>query len=191
MIEKLQLNQVLRIVKAHLLSTLLTFVLAMIAASAVYGTKIGMIIFAVISIFIYFAMVYAEGYEIAKCDKKSYTKEKPYTLKGFYLSWGVIVITIILYVIYYLVWKYMSVEGVLTEILPVLLNSLFVLWSYAFSGIIGLQEGFMNWYGYILVIVLPVVFSGIGYIAGLKDFDITIKLSGYIYENKEKGNGQK
>ena len=191
MFGKLPLKQVLKIVKAHLLSTLLIFVLAMISAAAVYGTKIGMAIFPVVSILIYFVIVYTEGYEIAKRDKKSYTKEEPYILKGFYLSWGITVITIILYASYYLVWKCMSVDGVLTEISAVLLNLPFVLWSYAFSGIIGLQKGFMHWYGYIVVIIIPIIFSGVGYIAGLKDFDITAKLSKYIYENKEKGNGQK
>ena len=45
----------------------------------------------------------------------------------------------------------------------------------------------MQWYGYILVIALPIVFSGVGYIAGLKDFDMTAKLSRFVYENKEKG----
>ena len=191
MLKKLPLNQMLRTVKAHSLSTLMIFVLATIAPGITYGTKIGKAIFAVISLVVYFIFMYLEGYDIAKCDKKSYTKEEPYILKGFYLSWGVTLITVILYFVEYLVWKHMSVDGVLTEIWAVIFNAPFVLWSYAFSPIIGLQKGFMHWYGYVVVIIVPILFLGVGYIAGLKDFDMMAKLSKHIYENKEKGNGQK
>ncbi len=191
MFEKLPLKQVLKIIKAHLLSSFLIFVLSIISVPTVYGIKNGVKIFAIIALLIYFAMMYNQAYEIADYDKKSYTKEEPYFLKGFFLAWGVTAITVILYIAYYFVCKYMKVDGMMTEVFMWILNLPFTLWSYAFSGIIGLEKGFMKWYGYIVITAVPIVFSGIGYIAGLKDFDITAKLSKYIYENKEKGNGKK
>ena len=182
MFNKIPLKQMLEIIKSHLIVAFCLFLLGLFAESAAYSSRIGMIIFLIIKLFIYFSVVYAEAYKIAIHDKKSYTKEEPYFYKGFLLPIGLTIITAILYIVYYLAWKHMSIDGSFVSIVPVLLNVPFVIWSYPFSSIIGLEKGFMEWYGYIIVVAIPVIFSGIGYIAGLKEFDINSvisKLSGY------------
>ena len=130
-------------------------------------------------------MLYSEAYAIATRDKKSYTNEEPYLLKGFLLPVGLTILTIILYVLHYAVWTYMSVDGALMSITTWLLNMPYIIWTYAFNGIIGLEKGIMAWSGYIIVVFVPVIFSGFGYIAGLKGFDLTAKLSKYVYEKKD------
>lgn len=192
MFEKLPLKQMLKIFKSHAMATACIFFLGMFLASLVFGTEVGKYLFAVLSLLIYAVVLYSDAYDIAKRDKKSYTKEEPYFYKGFLLPVLLSIVTVVLYIIYFLVWKYMAVDGVL-NIPGVLLNMIFIIWSFAFNGIIGLGNGYMNWYGYIIVIAVPIIISGIGYIAGLKDFDLHSKISKFIYENKEekKDNGQK
>lgn len=180
--KKLPLKQVLRLVKAHFLVSILIFVFAMIISGALYGnSKIPLVIFTIISMLTYFSSIYQESYNIARQDKKRYTLEEPYKLKGFLLPVGVVVLTIVLYIMHYLIWKYMSMSNIWAS----LLSTIYVIWTFAFNGIIGLRQGFMAWYGYIIVVFAPVIFSGLGYIAGLKDFDITAKLSKFVYEKKD------
>lgn len=191
MLKNLPLKQMLKIIKSHAIATICIFFLGMIAAGVVFGTKIGNCIFTVFALLIYFVVLYSEAYDIAKRDKKSYTQEVPYFAKGFLLPIGLSVVTVILYIMYFFVWKFMAVDGAL-DIVGVLLNMVFIIWSFAFNGMIGIEKGFLQWYGYIIVIFVPIIISGLGYIAGLKDFDLHSKFSKFVYENKEekKNNGQ-
>lgn len=184
--KKLPPKQIWQIIKSHIFASILIFALAMFAAGAIYGKgSVSLIIFSIISLFIYFIMIYGEAYNIAKSDKKSYTPQQPYILKGFLLPVGLGVLTVVLYLLHYYVWKYMSVNDSLTSITAAILNMPYIIWTYAFNGIIGLEKGIMSWYGYIIVIFVPMLFSGIGYIAGITNFDLTEKLSKYIYEKKD------
>lgn len=185
MSEKLPVKQMLQIIKSHIFSTTLIFVLGIISAGAIYGENSFLLkVFSVISLIIYFGMMYSEAYQIAQRDKKKYTAQEPYFLKGFLLPVGLTVITVLTYILYYFVWKYMM-SGPTFNFVGWLLNMIFIIWTYVFNGIIGLGNGVMSWYGYIIVVFVPVIFSGIGYIAGLKDFDMNSKLSKFIYEKKD------
>lgn len=183
--KKLPMKQMLQIIKSHTFSTILIFVLGIVSAGAIYGeNSFLLIVFSIISLMIYFSVIYSEAYQIAKNDKKKITAEEPYFLKGFFLPVGLTIITVLTYLLYYFVWKFMMV-GTNFSLVAWLLNMVFIVWSYAFNPLIGLGNGAMAWYGYIIVVFVPVIFSGIGYIAGLKDFDINAKLSKFIYEKKD------
>lgn len=180
--KKLPLKQVFKIIKAHFAASILIFIFALMLSGALYGeNKIPLVIFSVISILMYFLLLYTEAYGIARQDNKRYTAEEPYMLKGFLLSIGVVILTIVLYVIYYFMQKYMPAASI-----PTLISgTVYIVWTYPFNEIIGLSKGVMAWYGYIIVVFVPVLLSGLGYIAGLKNFDISEKLSKFIYEKKE------
>ena len=185
MLKKIPIKQMLKIIKSHIFSTILIFVLGLVSAGALYGENSFLLtIFSIISLIIYFGMIYSEAYEIANHDKKKFTSEEPFFLKGFLLPIGLTIITVLTYALYYFVWKFMM-GGTAFNLGAWLLNMIFIVWTYAFNGIIGLSHGVMEWYGYIIVIFVPVLFSGIGYIAGLKGFDINSKLSKFIYEKKD------
>ena len=185
MLKKLPIKQMLKIIKSHIFSTILIFTLGIVSAGSIYGeNSFLLIVFSIISLIIYFGLMYSEAYQIAQMDKKKITEEKPYFLKGFLLPVGLTVITILTYILYYFVWKFMM-NGPTFNLVGWLLNMIFIIWTYVFNGIIGLSNGVMEWYGYIIVIFVPVLFSGIGYIAGLKDFDINSKLSKFVNEKKD------
>lgn len=185
MFEKLPVKQMLRIVKSHIITSVIMFIIGLFAAVAVFGTTLGMIIFTIISMLIYFVITYAEAYDIAKRDKKKITKEEPYFCKGFLLPLLMIAITVILYIGYYISWTYLKDARGILGIIRWILHFVFLVWSFPFNIILNPSKGLLNWYGYIVIILVPVIFSGIGYIAGLKDFDISVKMSKFIYESKE------
>ena len=187
MFEKLPIKQVLKMIKSHMIASICIFILEMLMVSVVHGTNVGSYIFSVFAILVYFVVIYSDSYDLAKRDKKSYTKEEPYFTKGFFLAWGIVVLTAILYVIYAVVWN-----AYIKTIPGFLLNLIFRIWISPFRNFVGLSEAYMMWYGYIAIFVIPVIMSGVGYIAGLKDFDMHSKISKFVYENKEekKDNGQ-
>ena len=180
--KRLPIKQIIKLVKAHLSASVLIFIFATMLSGALYGeNKIPLVIFSIISLLTYFLSIYSESYAIARQDNKRYTAEEPYMLKGFLLSIGVVILTIILYVIYYFIQKYVPSPNIWTLISGIV----YVVWTYPFNEIIGLNNGAMAWYGYIIVVFVPVLLSGLGYIAGLKNFDISEKISKFIYEKKE------
>ncbi len=180
--KKLPVKQVLKLVKAHLSASILIFLFGMILSGALYReNKIPLVIFSIISLLTYFLSIYLESYAIARQDNKRYTVEEPYMLKGFLLPVGVVILTIILYTIYFFVHRHVPAPSIWKLISGIV----YVVWTYPFSEIIGLNNGAMAWYGYIIVIFSPVILSGLGYIAGLKNFDISEKLSKFVYEKKE------
>lgn len=185
--KKLPLKQMLKIIKSHLIANICIFILEMLMIEAVHATKAGGCFFSVFALLVYFVVLFSDAYNIAEQDKKSYTAEEPYFCKGFLLAIGLTVVTAILYLVYYYVW-----HGYSTTNVGFLLNMVFRIWVSAFRTFIGLENAFMQWYGYIVVIVVPIIFSGIGYIAGLKGFDLHSKLLKFVYENKEEkeNNGQ-
>lgn len=190
MFNKIPTKQMTGVIKSHIIAAFCLFFLGLFAESVVYGPKIGMIVFVLIEVLVYFSVIYANAYKVATHDKKSYTNEKPYLYKGFLLPIWLIIITVLLYIVYYLVWKYMTVDKTFVSVLPRILNLIFVIWTYPFNAIIGLKEGFMAWYGYIILIIVPVIISGIGYFAGLKEFDINSLISKIVYEEKDN-NGKR
>lgn len=191
MFNKSPIKQMLEIIKSHAVVAFCLFFLGLFAETAVYRPNIGMIVFMIFKLLIYFFVIYADTYKIAKHDKKSYTKEEPYFYKGFLLPIGLIIITVLLYIVYYLVWKHMTVDGSFVSIAPRLLNLAFIIWSYPCKEVIGLKEGFIEWYGFIILIILPVIISGIGYFAGLKEFDINSLISKIVYEEKDNNGKRK
>ena len=83
--KKLPLKQILKLIKAHFLVSIIIFIFAMIISGALYGkSPIPLVIFTIISMLIYFLTIYQEAYDIARRDKKNYTLEEPYKLKDFY-----------------------------------------------------------------------------------------------------------
>lgn len=183
MSERLPMKQIMKMVKSHTFASICIFFIELMAVTVVHGTKVGGAIFTVVAILIYASVIYSEAYDAAKRDKKSYTPQKPYLMKGFLLPVGILVLSAVFYAAYFVAWN-----GHINTIIGFIGNLIFRIWISGFKGITGLNEAYMVWYGYLAVMLLPSLVSGIGYIAGLKDFDLKAKFSKFIYESKEDEN---
>ena len=59
-----------------------------------------------------------------------------------------------------------------------------------YSGFLNLRSGIFDVSGVIMFFAVPVLACGLGYLAGYKDFDISIKISKLVYEKKDEDEGQ-
>lgn len=135
--------------------------------------------------------MYKVSCEISMHDKKSYSDEHPYALKGAVFGICMFVVTAILYILYYVAWKYITVDGILLTATAIIDNVMFVIWTYPFNAFIGLSKGVMTWYGYVIVILLPFAGCFLGYLAGYFDFDLSNKIWDFIHEKPETEENEK
>lgn len=174
------------LVKTHASAAVMMFLFGMLIFAAIITHNVGSKIFSAITSILYFMGIYNTSYEIALRDKKDYTPEKPFILKGLILPVNLLIITIILYLLYLITWKFMTLNGALISPAGFINNFLFLIWSFPFNGFIHLANGVMNWYGYIIVAIVPFIASFFGYLAGYKNFDIYGKFLKLVYEKKQE-----
>ena len=182
------LSQLLKTVKIHLITTATIFLLAMFIFAGMITTKIGGIIFSCIATLVYFLSIYTFSLETANRDKKSYTKETPYKFKGLLLPLGIFVITIFLYALYSLTWKYMTFDNSLYSFQGYFNNIVFIIWTFPFNAFLDLNNGILSWYGYLIIAIVPFIASFLGYYAGYIGYDISMTINKFIYDSNEKEN---
>ena len=126
-------------------------------------------------------ILYASAYEIANHDIKSFSTLKPYNWKGFAFSGFVVGISIILFIVYKIVWM----TGTLDNWGQVIGNILFLIWYLPYYCLVRPNCGAVNILGVVTAILVPVIASGIGYYAGKNQFDLSVVMKKYIYEKKK------
>ena len=184
--KKFPLKQSMQLLKSHLYTSAFVFIFGVLIFAGVITHNVGSVIFSAVTTIIYFFSIYGTAFEIAMRDKKSYTPEQPYPVKGLILPIGILIASILIYALYFTAWKFMTINGMLFSAAGWIDNFLFIIWSFPFSAFIKLSNGYMNTFGYIFVSVFPFIASFCGYFAGYKDFDLHTKLLGAVYEKKTK-----
>ena len=179
-------KQSFRLISAHALACFVIFIFGILIFAGLITNNVGSIVFSTIATLIYFISIYNHSYKIAQKDKKSYTPEQPYMFKGLVLAVGIFAVSIILYALYFVAWKFMTINDALISVSGWINNFLFIIWTFPFTGFIKLSNGDMTWYGYIIVAAIPFIASFLGYFAGYKNFDLYSKFLSLVYENKEK-----
>ena len=177
--------QIFKVIKIHACVSCMIFLLGTLVFGALTANTVGRTVFSVIAMFFYFIAIYTTSLEIAQNDKKNYTKEKPHILKGLFLPVGYILTSILIYVIYFITWKYMTIDNIIIGTSGIINNMIFVIWNYVYSGFISFSNGVMSPMSYLITAIFPIIASFLGYLAGMKNFDITEKLNKAVYEDKE------
>ena len=186
--KKFPFVQSFKLVSTHAVLSVFAFLIGTLAIGQVMSSNVGRVIFSVIASVIYFIGIYSTAYEIYTNDKKSYTKETPYKLKGLVLAVGLFVVSLLLYLLYLVTWKFMTINGMLFSPTGWINNLIFIVWTYPFNGFLYSLFGVMTWYGYLIAAVLPFVASFCGYFAGCVGFDLQGKLLSIVYEKKTEGD---
>lgn len=178
-------NQVWSLLKAHLVLSILSGLLGLMVLISIIANPVGNAIFTGIMMVIYFFSIYGAASNCALRDLKPYTEEEPYPWKGLLLPVGIILATLALWGLYQAAWHFMTIDGNLATITGIACNVIFVVWTFMYNALMGLQNGGMNWYAYVVVLVVPVAASGLGYYAGYRGFDLYDKLMRFVYEKKK------
>lgn len=153
---------------------------------SIVSNEVGNMIFTVIFTLIYFMSIYGAASNCAARDKKTFTEQKPYPWKGLILPVGILLATALLWGLYKIAWTFITIDGVLATFSGVACSMIFTIWTFMFNAFMGIQSGAINGYAVIILIVVPVAASGLGYYMGYRGFDIYDKLMRLVYEKKKQ-----
>ena len=142
-------------------------------------------ILSVVFITVYFGIVYSRAHKFASLDKKEYTHTKPSLIKGALFGAVISLTYAVVLLIYWLIWKYTSVDGVISSVPAWIYSIIFWFYTIPYSGIMGLAHGQMMWYSVLLMLIVPILASTLGYFAGLKGFKLMDKMAVAIYEKTD------
>lgn len=184
-------EQLLHIIKTHLTTAAVAFLMGMFLFLRVVSSELGSVIYSLVFTAIYFMSMYSAAYDCCMRDKKSYTEEKPYAAKGLALPLGLTLLTAAIWVLYEITWHFITIDGSLATVTAVINNVIFTMWTFMFSAFMDLNSGSISTAGYIITLLLPFAACGLGYYAGYKGFDLTGIAAKFIYEKKNGGRGTK
>lgn len=171
---------------SHIISVFVSLVLQLIVFSWMLEKPILKEIDGILFTIIYFFTVYGAAGGVAKHDNKSYTKLQPDMRKGFFMGLMLSVITIILFIAYKFVWFKFGVDGSLQNWAAMLVNGVFVIWTFPYFGLMNISQGSISIYSIIIMIAVPIAASTLGYIAVCKKFDLWDKIISFVYVKKDK-----
>lgn len=134
---------------------------------------------------VYFSEIYSKAWSCAERDKKPYTETFVYPLKGTVLSIGIVLFCLVMWLLYKFTWHFLVIDGAIATLTGFLYNVVFVLNTIMYTGFSAPDSGNIVWYVHLLIYTVPVLASTLGYIAGVKGFMITEKLTPFIYEKKK------
>ena len=143
-------------------------------------------VMSVILTLIYFGEIYQKAWACAERDKKSYTETSPYLFKGVVLSIGILVYYLLIWALYKFAWCCLTIDGSIATWTGLLYNVVFVLSTIMYTGFSAPDMGSLSAATHLLIYIVPIVASTLGYIAGYKDFMLTEKLMPFIYEKKKE-----
>ncbi len=131
-----------------------------------------------------FAILYVTSKKFALLDNKPYTPLKPSIVKGALFGCLIAAVNIIFVIIYRLIWISFGTETGLSGVFPMLVNAMFYYWTYPYNGIMNMSEGVVTAYSVAAMVAVPVLATLIGYIAGMKKFELSEKLDEFMYEKE-------
>ncbi len=188
-------GQMLLITKAHLRTALLFMILFLFTFSMNSKTKD--VIFAIFGTLGYFLSMYSAGNNAYLNDKKSISPLTPKAAKGFILPLILTLSNLLIFILYRLAWT-VGFNGQSLEIWAVIVNVITILWTSPFhapylvsnpnqyqSHLLGMSSGTMSIHGYLIILLIPIIASGVGYFAAYKGFDLNAKMHSLAYEKKK------
>lgn len=138
-----------------------------------------------------FAILYVASKKLANRDSKPVTPLKPSKVKGVLFGAMIAVINMVLMLMYMIVWSNFAADAVVEDqtvrvldgIIPICCNAIYYVWSFAYQGFINdYTSGNIGIIAMLLMIIVPIAATTLGYIAGLKKFELAEHLDKFIYE---------
>lgn len=161
------------------------FVFGMVAFWYFLTINIAKEILSVIFMGVNFAMLYIPAKKFALLDNKPYTPLRPSKVKGMLFGALVSAVSLILMALFCLLWAKFSDEAGIHGIFPTVVNAFFYFWSFPYNGIMGLAMGRFTPYSAVIMILLPIAATSIGYINGCKKIELVEKFEEFMYEKEE------
>lgn len=177
-------GQMLLMVKTHFTTAVLFMILFLVTTSM--RNDFGNAVFATCGTLGYFLSIYSAAANAYTDDKKTISSLTPKAAKGFILPTFLIITSAIILTLYKLAWTYGSNGQSVTEVWSLIFNIISLIWVAPYQPFLGMVTGHIEPYGYLIVFVLPIIASGLGYFASYKGFDLNAKVHSLAYEKKKK-----
>ncbi|MGN1115816.1 MAG: hypothetical protein ACI4TH_04545 [Candidatus Ornithomonoglobus sp.] len=179
----------------HLTTVLIIIVFEAIAFWYFLDKTIGRQVVAVIFTIVYGLALYSYARKLAAWDNKPYTPLKPELKWGFLWGLAISASVGIFLIIYKLDWHFFAAideNGVpyLTSLWAIGINMLFYIWTGPYFGFVESQGGGIAVYGQILMLVVPMIATTLGYKAGVKNFDLIEKLDSLTLEKNTEDDDE-
>ncbi len=168
----------------HLAAVGVTFVFGMVAFWYFMSRPVWKEIFSVLFMAVYFIMLYTKAKTFADRDCKPYTPLKPSLLKGFLFGAAIAAAMLVCFAVFELDWHLFSRGDSVIGVIPTAINAAFYFISFPYNGLMNLQCGAMTWYSVILMVIVPIAASGMGYYAGMKNIQVLEKFENFMYEKE-------
>ncbi len=202
-------DQILGVFFTHVKAVLIIALLGLfILGSLLVMDVVGKIV-SVTLLLIYGLVLYSSGYECAEYDLRSYTKTTSYLHKGFYLSLLIPISNLLIWILMKFLWSIDAEEAIApvkqmeytwwpqipnASYLPATAiagNIIFVIWTFPYNEFMNFSQSYMSVWGHVLMYVFPVLCVTIGYVGGLKKWDLSKYLNFLVYEKNSKNDDKK
>lgn len=177
--------QFVHILLAHLGAVSVAFVFQTVAFWYFIGTKGCKEVLAIVFSAIYAGMIYHSSRKLSLLDHKSYTPLKPSVLKGTMFGVNVAVITLVLFVLWKLAWINSADETGLVGV-GLVINFIFSFWTFPYYGILGASNGEITIIGGAVMLIVPILASTAGYLAGKYKLDLLDVIERFSYEKEDE-----
>ncbi len=137
----------------------------------------------VIMVFVYGIILYLGSSTLGKFDAKPYTPLKPQMIRP--VIWGAIIAatSVIFLVMYKINWIILLKGDELPSALSLIINGLFYFWNSPYLAFfIGNKNGYISPIIEGVMILYPFVVCFLGYLAGIKNFSVIDKFTGFMFE---------
>ncbi len=179
------MKQVMKLLKLHIYTAAVGTLFGMMFLGVVSLKSSMYTAFSVLFTVIYFIVIYIRAWECAIYDKKQYSTTSVYLLKGAVLTIGIIACNFVLWLLYAFSWKYLSIDGMIATTTGTIYNMIYVVYTFMYAGFAKITQGVVSLSAHLLIILVPLVASTLGYIAGAKNISISEKILPFVYEKKK------
>lgn len=180
-------KQAVALVGTYFEMNLLAAIVGILFVTSVLVNSTLNVIFTLITIAVCLIAVYMKAWDIAESDRTGRSGVKPHIYKGAMLPIGIILFGMILLGAYLFAWRFLTIDGQLSSATAYIYNVAYIVSTFAFNALLGLSEGGASVWGHIIMYLLTIAASTVGYIAGLHDFSVSARLTPFVYEKKNKG----
>lgn len=177
-------GQIFGMLGVHAYITLIAVVFGLVAFWWFLAQRTWNLVYSMIFTVVYFMVLYSKAWRTATYDKHPHVKTKSYPWKGLLLALGVVLSILFAWILMRMTWILPHDETKI-NIVGMVLNAVFVLWTYPFNGIQCVYQGGIHWYAHIIMYGVPILACTIGYFAGYHEVRITDKITPLFYEKKE------
>lgn len=170
----LKLN--LKMLLEHFIVQTISFVLVIFGFLFFMQYNFGRVVLCIMMVCFYLVWMYSKAKSNGEKDSRSYSENKPHYFNGL-VSCGLIFLVCIAF------WMFYAMNAGQTDGVGITARFLLRFWSFYISAIFDAGGGYETAF-YILMFVIPMLSSTLGYIAGMKRIDILSKLTEKIVYKK-------